>query len=85
MSRATGPEAVRAGKEVLLIHGLQHHDDRPLRQLVFEGRDVGGIMHLVQLALGMEMGRIGDPLLEASIRFIVDGDCIWGVRLALLC
>ena len=42
-------------------------------------------MHLVQLALGMEMGRIGDPLLEASIRFIVDGDCIWGVRLALLC
>jgi hypothetical protein len=37
-------------------------------------------MHLMQLALGMEMGRIGDPLLEASIQFIVDGDCIWGVQ-----
>src|ERR1700689_2788841 len=39
MSRATGPEAVRTGKEVLLIHRLQHHDDCPLCQLVFEGRD----------------------------------------------
>src|SRR6516165_153451 len=39
MSRATGPEAVRAGKEVLLIHRLQHHDDCSLRQLIFEGRD----------------------------------------------
>ena len=33
----------------------------------------------------MEMGRIGDPLLEAAIQFVVDGDCIWGVRLALIC
>src|SRR6202162_3113158 len=39
MSRATGPESVRAGKEVLLIHRLQHHDDRPLCHLVLEGRD----------------------------------------------
>src|SRR6266705_2839967 len=39
MSRATGPEAVRTGKEVLLIHRLQPHDDCPLRQLIFEGRD----------------------------------------------
>src|SRR6516162_6852238 len=39
MSRATGPEAVRAGKEVLLIHRLQHHEDCSLRQLIFEGRD----------------------------------------------
>jgi hypothetical protein len=53
MSRATGPEAVRTGKEVLLIHRLQHHDDCSLRQLIFEGRDVGGIMHLMQLALGI--------------------------------
>jgi len=33
MSRATRPEAVRTGKEVLLIHRLQHHDDCSLRQL----------------------------------------------------
>src|SRR5215467_11338942 len=37
MSRATRPVAVRAGKKVLLIDGLQHHDNRPLRHLVFEG------------------------------------------------
>src|SRR5262245_53783737 len=37
MSRATRPVAVRAGKKVLLIDGLQHHDYRPLRHLVFEG------------------------------------------------
>src|SRR5215471_3953 len=37
MSRATRPEAVRAGKKVLLIDGLQYHDDRPLRHLVLEG------------------------------------------------
>src|SRR6476661_10012361 len=38
MSRTTGPESERAGKEVLLIHRLQHHDDCSLRHLVFEGR-----------------------------------------------
>src|SRR5262249_55451886 len=37
MRRATRPEAVRAGKKVLLVDGLQHHDDRPLRHLVLEG------------------------------------------------
>src|SRR5262249_53709900 len=37
MSRATRPEAVRAGKEILLVDGLQHHDNRPLRHLVLEG------------------------------------------------
>src|SRR5215831_9279727 len=37
MSRATRPEAVRAGKKILLVDGLQHHDDRPLRYLIFEG------------------------------------------------
>src|SRR5262245_48621510 len=31
MSRATRPEAVRTGKEVLLVDGLQDHDYRPLR------------------------------------------------------
>jgi hypothetical protein len=39
MSRTAGPESERAGKEVLLIHRLQHHDDCPLRHLVFEGRN----------------------------------------------
>src|ERR1700730_12473042 len=36
MSRATRPEAVGAGKKVLLIDRLQHHNNRPLRHLVFE-------------------------------------------------
>src|SRR5713226_636358 len=39
MSRASRPEAMRAGQKVLLIDGLQNHDDRPLRHLVLEGRD----------------------------------------------
>src|SRR5215510_15703154 len=37
MSRATGPETVRARKKVLLVDGFQHHDNRPLTHLVFEG------------------------------------------------
>src|SRR5262245_26647542 len=37
MSRATRPEAVRAGKKVLLVDGLQHHDNRSLRHLILEG------------------------------------------------
>src|SRR5499433_3375254 len=37
MSRATRPEAVRAGKKVLLIDGLQYHDNRPLPHLILEG------------------------------------------------
>src|SRR5215467_5778074 len=37
MSRATRPEAVRAGEKVLFIDGLQHHDNRPLTHLIFEG------------------------------------------------
>src|SRR4051812_18754482 len=36
MSRATWPEAVGAGKKVLLVHCLQYHDNRPLAYLVFE-------------------------------------------------
>ena len=71
--------------EYRLQYRLQVTTDDLLGDAVSNRWDVGGIMHLVQLALGMKMGRIGDPLLEASIRFIVDGDCIWGVRLALLC
>src|SRR5215470_10333019 len=37
MSRATRPETVGAGKKILLVDGLQHHDDRPLRHLILEG------------------------------------------------
>src|SRR6516164_5965846 len=37
MSRATRPEAVRAGKKVLLVDGLQYHDNRPLPHLILEG------------------------------------------------
>ena len=36
--RAAGPEAVRAGQEVLLVDRLQHHAHRPLEDLVLEGR-----------------------------------------------
>src|SRR5262245_7337849 len=36
MSRATWPEAVGAGKKVLLVHCLQNHDNRPLAYLVLE-------------------------------------------------
>src|SRR6266567_6168751 len=39
MSRPLGPEAVRAGQEVLLVDGLQSHHDRSLCHLIFEGRD----------------------------------------------
>ena len=31
----------------------------------------------------MEMGRVGDPFLEASIQFVIDGDRIWRIRFAL--
>src|SRR5262249_11502811 len=37
MSRATRTEAVRARKKILLVDGLQYHDNRPLTYLVFEG------------------------------------------------
>src|SRR6476620_6263245 len=37
MRRPSRPKAVGAGKKVLLIDGLQHHDDRPLGHLVLEG------------------------------------------------
>jgi len=47
MSRATWPEAVGARKKVLLIDGLQHHDDRPLRHLILEGWHGHIELHLV--------------------------------------
>src|SRR5262249_34902596 len=52
MSRATRPEAVRAGKKVLLGDGLQHHDNRPLRHLIFEGWKAEGPKRSSSIALG---------------------------------
>ena len=40
--RSSRPEAVRAVQEVLLVDRFQHHDDRPLKDLVLEGRDPEG-------------------------------------------
>ena len=39
MRRSSGPEAVRAVLEVLLVDRFQHHDDRPLEYLILEGRN----------------------------------------------
>ena len=39
MRRPFRPKAVRAGPKVLFIDSFQNHRDRPLRHLVFEGRD----------------------------------------------
>gem|GEM_PF-3733861 len=47
MSRATRPEAVGAGKKILLVDGLQHHDDHPLRHLVLESWHGHIELHLV--------------------------------------
>src|SRR5215467_11554892 len=52
MSRATRPEAIRAGKKVLLVDGLQHHDDRPLRNLILEGWKAEGPKRSGSVALG---------------------------------
>src|SRR5215813_4715838 len=52
MSRATRPEAVGAGKKVLLVNGLQHHDDRPLRHLILEGWKAEGPKRSGSIALG---------------------------------
>src|SRR5215510_179325 len=52
MSRATRPEAVRAGKKVLLVDGFQHHDNRPLRHLVLEGWKAEGPKRSGSIAFG---------------------------------
>src|SRR5262245_33817529 len=52
MSGATWPEAVGAGKKVLLIDGLQHHDNRPLRHLIFEGWEAEGPKRSGSITLG---------------------------------
>lgn len=48
MLATSRPEAVAEAEEVFLIDLIQHRRGRPLDQFVFEGRDVGGIMHLMQ-------------------------------------
>src|SRR5262249_55246165 len=45
-------EAVGAGKKVLLVDGLQHHDDRPLRHLVLKGWKAEGPERPGSIALG---------------------------------
>src|SRR4029453_5091583 len=52
MRRATRSEPERAGKKVLLVDGLQHHDDRPLRHLVLEGWKAEGPKRSSSIALG---------------------------------
>src|SRR5215470_17639376 len=52
MSRATRPEAIGAGKKVLLVDGLQHHDDRSLCHLIFEGWKTEGPERFSSIALG---------------------------------
>src|SRR5215467_7894536 len=52
MSRATRPEAIGAGKKVLLVDGLQHHDDRSLCYLIFEGWKTEGPERFSSIALG---------------------------------
>src|SRR5215467_8518508 len=52
MSRATRPVAVRAGKKVLLVDGLQHHDNRPLCHLILEGLKAEGPKRSGSIALG---------------------------------
>src|SRR5271157_5653959 len=42
MRGAARPKAIRAGQEVLLADGLQHHQHGPLEELVLEGRDADG-------------------------------------------
>src|ERR1700682_696016 len=49
MSRATRSEAVGAGKKILLVDGLQHHDDRPLAHLVFESWNAEGPTRSIRL------------------------------------
>ena len=39
MRRSPRPEAIRTGQEVRFIDRLHNHGDRPLRHLIFEGRD----------------------------------------------
>src|ERR1044071_1343569 len=38
----TWAEPVRAGQEVLLVNGIQHHRDRPLKHFIFKRRDSKG-------------------------------------------
>jgi len=53
VGRSAGPEAIRAFVKVLLVDRLQYHDDRTLEQFIFQRGDDGGILHLLQCALGI--------------------------------
>ena len=42
MCRPLGAKAVGTGQKVLFVDGFEHHDDRPLKDLVFKRRDPDG-------------------------------------------
>jgi hypothetical protein len=56
--RPFGPKAVRARTKVLLVDRFQHHDDRPLEDLVLQGRDTNGSVS-GPVPLGMCIRRTG--------------------------
>ena len=53
---APRPEPVQYPKEIFLVDRVQHHGGRPLDDLVFQGSDIAGITHLIQLAFGKMVG-----------------------------
>ena len=67
---AFGPEPVRESKKVFFVDRVQHRGSRSLDNFVFEGGDTPGIMHLMQLALGMmdEDGLNLRPIFEGADR-----------------
>jgi len=67
---SSGSEPVREAEEVLFVDGVEHHDACTLDDLVFQSRDTPGIMHLMQLALGMmdEDGLNLRPIFEGTDR-----------------
>ena len=50
---ASGSKPVGEPEEVFLVDRVQHQHRRALDDLVFQGGDVAGIAHLMQIAFGM--------------------------------
>ena len=53
VNTAFGTKAIGAGVEVALPDRLHGHQHRPLDNTVQQDRDAAGIVHLMQLVLGM--------------------------------
>ena len=64
------PEPVRESEEIPFVDGVEHYGACALDDLVFQSRDTPGIMHLMQLALGMmdENGLNLRPIFEGADR-----------------